>query len=73
SMADTWKHPFVYRCWNETGGSGCDTFRIASPGTDGVLSDPSLESYETGSWQLGEELDRDIVFGPGGAVQAPAR
>ncbi|MCB1057376.1 MAG: DUF3857 domain-containing protein, partial [Acidobacteria bacterium] len=49
SMADTWKHPFVYRCWNETGGSGCDTFRIASPGTDGVLSDPSLESYETGS------------------------
>jgi len=69
---DGWKRPFRYACWQEdSNASGCDHFRIASGGRDGVFEREDLSQYPEESFAM-TDYDRDIVFGDGTFIQYPA-
>lgn len=71
--ADGWKRPFRYACWQEdSNSSGCDHFRIASGGRDGVFEVEDLSTYPQGTFDV-TDYDRDIVLGDGVFLQYPAR
>lgn len=68
---DGWKRPFRYECWSQVGvAPGCDTYRIASPGRDGVFEHESLAEYEHEVFPR-QDYDRDLVVGDGVAIQYP--
>lgn len=68
---DGWNRPFRYSCWRESPGTaGCDRFRIASGGRDGVLESEDLSAYEPGTFEP-TDYDRDIVLGDGVFLRYP--
>jgi len=67
---DPWKHPYRYACWQQESTSGCDQYRVASGGSDGVFERDDLKTYEPGEFGR-REYKRDIVFGDGRFVAAP--
>lgn len=74
---DGWKRPFEWQCWSGTSdpelepGSGCNSYRLASAGRDGVFENDSLADYEQTEFQP-TDYDRDLVFGDGLLIQYPA-
>lgn len=81
--ADGWKRPYRYECWSvstdsppeatvpaEAGPSVCDTYRVASPGRDGVFEHESLADYGSEVFPR-QDYDRDLVVGDGFAIQYP--
>ena len=68
---DAWQHPILYACWQEDPASeGCDTFRLASPGRDGLFEHEDLRDYG-GEAFAPTDYDRDLVFAVAGLVQYP--
>ena len=69
--ADGWKRPFRYACWQkDSNSSGCNHFRIASGGRDGLFEKDDLSQYPEESFAM-TDYDRDIVFGDGAFIQYP--
>jgi type II secretory pathway pseudopilin PulG len=70
---DGWKRPFRYACWQENPNSpGCDHFRVASAGRDGVFESEDLSQYGQETFEV-TDYDRDIVLGDGEFLQYPVR
>lgn len=69
---DGWKRPYRYLCWRDSSETGCDHFRLASAGRDGVFEAEDLRQYEEGTFEV-TDYNRDIVVGDGFFVQYPAR
>jgi type II secretory pathway pseudopilin PulG len=68
---DGWKHPYRYSCWRESSSApGCDHFRLASAGRDGVFESEDLSRYDQETFAT-TDYDRDIVFGDGYFLQYP--
>jgi len=71
STTDGWERPFRYACWSTSGeGAGCDTYRMASPGNDGVFEADDLSLYEPGAFER-TDYDADIVLQDGAFVRYP--
>jgi type II secretory pathway pseudopilin PulG len=71
ARVDGWKHALQYACWQESAtASGCDHYRIASPGRDGRFEHPDLKEYEPAEFAP-TDYDRDIVFGDGAFIEVP--
>lgn len=68
---DAWEHAYRYQCWAERAATGCDTFRLASPGRDGILESEDLREVEQASF-LPTEYHRDLVIAEFGWVQVPS-
>jgi type II secretory pathway pseudopilin PulG len=70
---DGWKRPFRYDCWREQADArGCDHYRVASPGRDGVFERDDLRAYPAAPFDP-TDYDRDIVFGDGSFIAWPQR
>jgi type II secretory pathway pseudopilin PulG len=68
---DGWGHPLRFACWpSPPASSGCDRYRVASAGRDGVFEHPDLEAYEPQTFAWGS-YDRDIVWGDGAFLSYP--
>lgn len=80
---DGWKRPYRYECWAEAVEteevteiersppfSSCTSFRLASPGRDGVYEHETLTEYEIEAFTP-TDYDRDLVFGLEGVIQYP--
>lgn len=67
---DAWEHPLRYECTAPGGPTGCNRYRIASPGRDGEYAHGSLADYLPEAFGEGE-WDRDLVYGDGLFVQSP--
>lgn len=72
SATDDWDHPLRYECVVPGGPTGCTSYRLGSPGRDGVFDHPSLADYEHGTFDP-SEYDADIVYGDGQFVWYPER
>jgi type II secretory pathway pseudopilin PulG len=72
SAADGWGHPLRYECERRSPPTGaCDSYRLASPGRDGVFEHDSFGDYPGESFPP-QDYDRDIVYGDGFFLQFPA-
>lgn len=69
---DAWDHGYRYQCWAERAASGCDTFRLASPGRDGFLESEDLRELTQGSF-LDTDYDSDLVIAEFGWVRVPSK
>jgi type II secretory pathway pseudopilin PulG len=68
---DSWRHPYRYACWRASPSApGCDHFRVASGGRDGVFESEDLSRYDQETFAM-KDFDRDIVFGDGYFLQYP--
>ena len=67
---DPWKHPYRYVCWKEQSSSGCDHYRLASAGSDGLFERDDLSTYAPGQFER-REFTRDIVYGDGDFIVTP--
>jgi general secretion pathway protein G len=68
---DGWQHPLRYACWSIEGeGGGCDTYRMASAGRDGVFEAEDLAVYAPGTFGL-TDYDGDLVVQDGAFVRYP--
>lgn len=70
AQADGWKRPFRYACARAAVGVGCDEYRIASAGRDGVFEHDDPWHYEPGTPERGD-FDADLVTGSEGFVRGP--
>jgi type II secretory pathway pseudopilin PulG len=69
---DAWGHPYSYACWrSDPAGEGCESYRLASLGRDGILDFSDLRDYEEEMRYSAFEYDRDIVFGDGRFIYYP--
>lgn len=67
---DAWEHPYRYQCWAERAATGCDTFRLASPGRDGTFGTEDLRELTQSSF-LATDYHQDIVIADFGWVSVP--
>ncbi len=68
---DAWGHPYHYQCWAERAATGCDTFRLASPGRDGTFGTEDLRELTQSSF-LATDYHEDIVIADFGWVAVPS-
>lgn len=68
---DAWEHGYRYQCWAERAATGCDTFRLASPGRDGAFGSEDLRELTQSSF-LATDYHEDIVIADFGWVAVPS-
>ena len=69
-ITDGWQRELRYQCWSQSEGSGCDSYRLASAGRDGVFERDDLRDYGEETTAVGD-YDRDLVYGDGLFLQFP--
>lgn len=67
---DGWGHPLRYECTAPGGPTGCQQYRLASPGRDGAYAHSSLAEYLPEAYGE-DQWDRELVYGDGLFVQSP--
>lgn len=70
ARVDGWKRPFVYACARAAVGVGCNEYRIASAGRDGLFEHEDPWQYEPGSI-ADHDWDADLILGTEGFVRGP--